>query len=89
VNTLQIRIPVGRAGPNGEGPAGPAPAVPPQASMLAWYTNRAGYLMAIGRPAAAGGLYHPANSMWMGDEEPTRSTTKLGWQLLEHQVDWD
>jgi len=35
------------------------------------------------------GLYHPANSMWMGDEEADRSTTKLGWQLLEHQVDWD
>src|SRR5271157_4974009 len=89
VNTLQIRIPVGRPGPNGEGPAGPAPAVPPQASMLAWYTNRAGYLMAIGRPAAQVGLYHPANSMWMGDEEADRSTTKLGWQLYEHQVDWD
>jgi hypothetical protein len=25
----------------------------------------------------------------MGDEEADRSTTKLGWQLLEHQVDWD
>jgi hypothetical protein len=89
LNTLQIRIPVGRAGPNGEGPAGPAPAMPPQAPMLAWYTNRAGYLMAIGRPAAQVGLYHPANSMWMGDEESDRSTTKLGWQLFEHQVDWD
>ena len=62
---------------------------PPQAPMLAWYTNRAGYLMAIGRPAAQVGLYHPANSMWMGDEEADRSTTKLGWQLFEHQVDWD
>jgi hypothetical protein len=89
LNTLQIRIPVGRPGPNGEGPAGQAPAVPPQAPMLAWYTNRAGYLMAIGRPAAQVGLYHPANSMWMGDEESDRSTTKLGWQLFEHQVDWD
>jgi hypothetical protein len=89
VNTLQIRIPVGREGPNGEGPAGPTRAVPPQAPMLAWYTNRAGYLMAIGRPAAQVGLYHPANSMWMGDEEADRSTTKLGWQLYEHQVDWD
>jgi beta-galactosidase GanA len=57
--------------------------------MLAWYTNRGGYLMAIGRPAAQVGLYHPTNSMWMGDEEADRSTTKLGWQLLEHQVDWD
>jgi hypothetical protein len=27
--------------------------------------------------------------MWMGDEEADRSTTKLGWQLYEHQVDWD
>jgi hypothetical protein len=57
--------------------------------MLAWYTNRAGYLMAIGRPAAQVGLYHPANSLWMGDEEADRGTTKLGWQLFEHQVDWD
>jgi hypothetical protein len=57
--------------------------------MLAWYTNRAGYLMAIGRPAAQVGLYHPTNSMWMGDQDADRGTTKLGWQLLEHQVDWD
>jgi hypothetical protein len=57
--------------------------------MLAWYANRAGYLMAIGRPAAQVGLYHPANSMWMGDQEADHSTTKLGWQLFEHQVDWD
>lgn len=87
LNAMQIRIPVGRGG--GGNTAGQAPALPPQASMLAWYTNRAGYLMAIGRPAAQVGLYHPANSMWMGDEEADRSTTKLGWQLLEHQVDWD
>ncbi len=57
--------------------------------MLAWYANRAGYLMAIGRPAAQVGLYHPVNSMWMGDQDADRSTTKLGWQLFEHQVDWD
>jgi hypothetical protein len=57
--------------------------------MLAWYANRAGYLMAIGRPAAQVGLYHPANSMWLGEEEADRNTTKLGWQLFEHQVDWD
>ena len=70
-------------------PGGARRRPPPQAPMLAWYTNRAGYLMAIGRPAAQVGLYHPANSMWMGDEEADRSTTKLGWQLFEHQVDWD
>ena len=84
VNALQIRIPIG--GGNGNAAA---PPMPPQAAMLAWYTNRAGYLMAIGRPAAQVALYHPANSMWMGDEDADRSTTKLGWQLFEHQVDWD
>jgi hypothetical protein len=89
LNAMQIRIPVGRPGGGGGNAAEPAPAMPPQAPMLAWYTNRAGYLMAIGRPAAQVGLYHPANSMWMGDEEADRSTTKLGWQLYEHQVDWD
>ena len=87
VNAMQIRVPVVVRGGFGEGPS--VPSVPPDAPMLAWYTNRAGYLMAIGRPAAQVGLYHPANSMWLGDEEADRSTTKLGWQLLEHQVDWD
>jgi hypothetical protein len=82
VNALQIRVPVRSA-------FGGDPAVPPQAPMLAWYTNRAGYLTAIGRPAAQVGLYHPTNSMWMGDDEADPSTTKLGWQLFEHQVDWD
>jgi hypothetical protein len=45
--------------------------------------------MAIGRPAAQVALYHPANSMWLGDEEADRSTTRLGKQLLEHQIDFD
>jgi hypothetical protein len=89
VNALQISVPVmQRGGPGNAAAAGPAPCRP-EAPMLAWYTNRAGYLMAIGRPAAQVGLYHPVNSLWMGDEAADRSTTKLGWQLLEHQVDWD
>ena len=88
VNALEIRVPVLRAGGDPSLPAAPL-AIPPQAPMLAWYANRAGYLMAIGRPAAQVGLYHPGNSIWMGDQEADRSTTKLGWQLLEHQVDWD
>jgi hypothetical protein len=83
VTELQIRVPGGR-GFNGE-----TSATPPQGSMIAWYANRGGYLMGIGRPAAQVGLYHPANSMWMGDDEADRSTTKLGWQLYEHQVEWD
>jgi len=52
--------------------------------------HRPGWLPDGHRPSGgAGGLYYPSNSMWMGDEEADRSMTKLGWQLLEHQVDWD
>jgi len=92
VNALEIRVPVLQRGPTGEATTGAPPPVPPEAAMIAWYANRAGYLMAIGRPAAQVGLYHPGNSIWMGGkeaEEADRSTTKLGWELFEHQVDWD
>jgi hypothetical protein len=81
INLMQVGLP--------RGPGGAAGSIPPQASMISWYTNRAGYLMAVGRPAAQVGLYHSAHSMWLGDDEVDRSTTKLGWQLFEHQVDWD
>jgi hypothetical protein len=74
VTELQIRVPTGAS---------------PQGPMLAAYANRGGYLMATGRPAAQVGLYHPVNSMWMGDDASDPSTTKLGWQLYEHQVEWD
>jgi len=89
VTALQLRVPVLRgAGGGGDANAAP-PVVPPQAAMVAWYANRGGYLMATGRPAAQVALYHPGNSIWMGDADADRSTTKLGWQLFGHQVDWD
>jgi hypothetical protein len=87
VNALEIRAPMLR-----EGGAADPPAIPPQTSLIAWYVNRGGYLLAIGRPAAQVGLYHPGNSIWLGGkdaQEADQSTTKLGWQLLEHQIDWD
>jgi hypothetical protein len=89
VTALQLRVPVLRGGGDPSIPAPATFAAPPQAAMVAWYANRGGYLMAIGRPAAQVGLYHPGNSIWMGDQEADRSTTKLGWQMLEHQIDWD
>ena len=94
VNALEIRVPVlrGNFGPAAADASAPPPPVAPEAAMIAWYANRGGYLMAIGRPAAQVALYHPGNSIWMGGDAATeadRSTTKLGWQLFEHQVDWD
>jgi hypothetical protein len=92
VNALEIRTPVLRGGGAPESPSASPPAIPPQAALTAWYANRGGYLMAIGRPAAQIGLYHPGNSIWLGGtdaQEADRSTTKLGWELLQHQIDWD
>jgi hypothetical protein len=98
VTTLAIRVPWQQRSGTGAEAAGttPAAATPPvaqpQARMIAMYTNRGGYLMSIGRPAAQVGLYHPGNTIWMGGQDAQdadRSTTKLGWQLFEHQVDWD
>jgi hypothetical protein len=98
VTTLAIRVPWQQRSGNGAEASGAAPAATtppvaqPQARMIAMYTNRGGYLMAIGRPAAQVGLYHPGNTIWMGGsaaQEADQSTTKLGWQLFEHQVDWD
>jgi alpha-L-rhamnosidase len=92
VNALEIRTPILRGGGAVDPPNAVPAAIPPQASLIAWYANRGGYLMAIGRPAAQVGLYHPGNSIWLGGtdaQQADRSTTKLGWQLLQHQVDWD
>ena len=89
VNALQIRANGLRAGGFG-GQASGNP--PPDTPQTIWYADRGGYLMAIGRPAAQVGLYHPGNTIWLGGDAATeadRSTTKLGWQLFEHQVDWD
>ena len=98
VTTLAIRVPWQQRSGAGAAVAGAAPAAAtppvaqPQAKLIAMYTNRGGYLMSIGRPAAQVGLYHPGNTIWMGGSaasEADQSTTKLGWQLFEHQVDWD
>jgi hypothetical protein len=82
---MQLQGALGRGGMDSAVASAPPPAMP----LLAWYTNRAAYLMSIGRPAAQVALYHPANSMWLGDEEADRSTTRLSKELLEHQVDFD
>jgi hypothetical protein len=88
VDALQVRA----NGLRGAGPGQTAAPAPPDTAQTLWYANRASYLMAIGRPAAQVGLYHPGNTIWLGGDAATeadRSTTKLGWQLFEHQIDWD
>ena len=63
--------------------------VSPAATQMCWYAGRAQYLMAVGRPAAQVALYHPTDSMWMGDQECDAATVKLVTQLMEQQIDFD
>jgi hypothetical protein len=58
-------------------------------ASIGWYVSRAQQLLAIGRPAAQVALFHPTDSMWLGDEESDSVTVKLVTQLLEHQIDFD
>jgi len=90
LNAMQIRVPL-RTAIGGEQPWRPLVHRPLCRRRLpCWRVHRPRRLSDGYRtPRGAGGLYHPTNSMWMGDEEAEPSTTKLGWQLLEHQVDWD
>lgn len=70
----------------------PEPGVHPllnSAAAIAWYVNRASYLLATGRPAAQVALYHPTDSMWLGDQESDTVQVRLVTELMEHQVDFD
>jgi hypothetical protein len=58
-------------------------------AAIGWYVSRAQHLLAIGRPAAQVALFHPTDSMWMGDKESDDVTVKLVTQLMERQIDFD
>ena len=82
INFLQIR------GVNNTPPENPEMGINP-AAATSGYVNRASYLLASGRPAAQVALFHPTDSMWMGDKESDDVTVRLVTQLLEHQIDFD
>ncbi len=82
INFLQIR------GMNNPIADDPQLLLNPSAAM-GWYVNRAAFLLASGRPAAQVALFHPTDSLWLGDKEADDVTVKLVTQLLEHQIDFD
>jgi hypothetical protein len=69
-------------------PTGPAPLLNSSAA-IGWYVSRAGYLLAVGRPAAQVALYHPTDSLWLGDVEADRDNLRLTTELMERQIDFD
>ena len=66
-----------------------APTAEADPSVTGWYTSRASYLLAIGRPAAQVALYHPTDNMWLGDQLSDSVTISLTAQLMEMQIDFD
>jgi hypothetical protein len=78
INYLNIRG-LNAAPTTGDNPGG----------AIGWYVSRAQHLLAIGRPAAQVALYHPTDSMWLGDQESDTVTIKLTAQLMEQQIDFD
>jgi len=83
INYMNIR------GINNAPAAAAAGAAPNPNLLTGFYASRAQHLMAIGRPAAQVALYHPTDSLWMGDREADTATVKLVTQLMEQQIDFD
>jgi len=53
------------------------------------YTNRASFLLSLGRPTAEIAVYFATPSLWMGNKETEKSTFRISQTLLENQRDFD
>jgi len=56
---------------------------------LVKYTNRACYLLSVGRPETQVAVYLPTTSLWMGDAKADKSEIAVAEQLLNTQHDFD
>lgn len=61
----------------------------PEFPVLMQYTNRVGYLLALGQPTAQIAVYFPTSSLWLGNNQSEQSTMALAQQLLQTQHDFD
>ncbi|MBE6281287.1 MAG: hypothetical protein E7095_04390 [Bacteroides sp.] len=53
------------------------------------YTNRATYLMSLGRPGARIAMYYPTSSMWLGNNTVYNDLVILTQEMLKQQRDFD
>ena len=82
INSLNIR------GLNNPAPIDSTPLLN-AAAATGNYVSRASYLLTMGRPAAQVALFHPTDSLWLGDQAADAVNVKLTTQLMEHQIDFD
>ncbi len=53
------------------------------------YTNRATYLMSLGKPGARIAMYYPTSSLWLGNNTVYNDLVTLTQELLKQQKDFD
>ena len=53
------------------------------------YTNRATYLMSLGKPGARIAMYYPTSSLWLGNNIVYNDLVTLTQELLKQQRDFD
>lgn len=53
------------------------------------YTNRATYLMSIGKPGARVAVYYPTSNLWLNDQSSNAELVDMAQTLLKHQKDFD
>ena len=53
------------------------------------YTNRASFVLSLGRPAAEVAVYFATPSLWLGNKQTEKSTFEIAQRLLENQRDFD
>jgi hypothetical protein len=87
INFVQLMFWPSSAAERGGGPSGWM--ADEQFPGVIAYANRATYLLAQGRPSASIAVYYPTSSLWLGQEDPDKSTLALMQQLLERQRDFD
>jgi hypothetical protein len=56
---------------------------------LMQYSQRMGYAMSMGRPAASVALYLPSDSLWLGDRASDTAFVATEQMLAERQIDFD
>lgn len=61
----------------------------PGMKSLNEYTNRATYLMSLGKPGARIAMYYPTSTLWSGNNEVYKDIVTLTQLLLTRQRDFD
>ena len=61
----------------------------PGMKLLNDYTNRATYLLTMGKPGARVAVYYPTSTLWLNNQSINHDLVEMAELLLQHQRDFD